>query len=216
MPKQSYPFEKDGPKRLELSWKTLWKDLTIRLDGEQIGAIPTHKELTAGQEFTLPDSSILKVQLIDRIYATNLQLLRNGQPLPGSGSDPQSRLRTAYILLYLLAGLNLVLGVAAELFRFDFLLAMGMGPVSIIFGLVMLVLGVFVQRRSRLALVLAIAILAIDGLAGVALAVTQGYPPSIAGFVVRLLLIVAMFPGLGAIRELQEPELKDPKGFQNS
>ena len=205
MPKQSYPFEKDGPKRLELSWKALWKDLTIRLDGEQIGAIPTHKELTAGKEFTLPDSSILKVQLIDRIYATNLQLLRNGQPLPGSASDPQSRLRTAYILLYLLAGLNLVLGLAAELFRFDFLLAIGMGLVSIIFGLVMLVLGIFVQRRSRLALGLAMAILAIDGLAGVALAVTQGYPPSIAGFVVRGLLIIAMFPGLGAIRELQDP-----------
>jgi hypothetical protein len=213
MPKRSYPLVKDGPQRLELTWKVLWKDLTIRLDGEQIGIIPTHRELTDGREFTLPDQSTLTVQLIDRIYLTDLQVLRDGKPLPGSASDPLARLRIAYILLYLIAGLNLALGIAVEVFRFDFLLAMGMGPVSLVFGLVMLALGFFVQHRSRLALVLAMLILAADGLIGVILAVTQGYPPSIAGFVVRLLLIVAMFPGLGAIRELKNV---DPNRFQNS
>jgi hypothetical protein len=212
MPKQSYPLEKDGPRRLELTWKVLWKDLNVRLDGESIGVIPTHRELTDGKEFTLPDQSILKVRLIDRFYLTDLQVLRDGQPLPGSASDPLARLRIAYILLYLIAGLNLALGLAAELFQFDFLLAMGMGPVSLVFGLVMLALAFFVQRRSRLALVLAMLILAVDGLIGVALAITQGYPPSIAGFVVRLLLIVAMFPGLGAIRELKNV---DPKVLEN-
>jgi hypothetical protein len=212
MPKQSYPLEKDGPRRLELTWKVLWKDLNVRLDGESIGVIPTHRELTDGKEFTLPDQSILKVRLIDRFYLTDLQVLRDGQPLPGSASDPLARLRIAYILLYLIAGLNLALGLAAELFQFDFLLAMGMGPVSLVFGLVMLALAFFVQRRSRLALVLAMLILAVDGLIGVALALTQGYPPSIAGFVVRLLLIVAMFPGLGAIRELKNV---DPKVLED-
>jgi len=61
MPKQAFAFERDGPKRLEVSWKGRWKNVTVQLDGAPIGTVPGQKELSAGQEFQLPDGSTLTV-----------------------------------------------------------------------------------------------------------------------------------------------------------
>lgn len=41
MPKQTYALETGGPKRLEVSWKGLYKDLTIALDGHFPAPLPT-------------------------------------------------------------------------------------------------------------------------------------------------------------------------------
>jgi len=53
MPKQAYAFEPDGEKRLEISWKAMWKETTVTLDGTVLGVIPDVKALRAGQEFGL-------------------------------------------------------------------------------------------------------------------------------------------------------------------
>ncbi len=156
MPKQSYALEAGGEKRLEISWTPFWKDITVSLDGNSIGTIPNQKALTTGQEFRLPDGSALKVQLVNRVTSTELQVLRNGQPLPGSASDPQTRLKYAYWVVYFVAGLNLVLGLISFLFNVEFLQQIGIGFGSILFGLVFLALGFFTQRKSMVALILAI------------------------------------------------------------
>jgi len=203
MPKQSFALEVGGEKRLEVSWKGLYKDVTISLDGNSVGVIPNQKALSAGQEFRLIDGSTIKVQLVSKLMSTELQVLRNGQPLPGSLSDPQTRLKNAYAMVYFVAGLNLVLGFASFLFNVEFLQQIGIGFGSIIFGLVFLVLGFFVQRKSAVALILAIVVFALDGILGVFLAASQGYNPGAGGIIARIFLLIPMVQGVGAIKALK-------------
>src|SRR5690349_9384101 len=93
MPKQTFALEAGGEKRLEVSWGGMFKNTTVSLDGNSIGVIPDQKALLAGQEFRLPDGSTIKVQLVRSFISTELRVFRNGQPLPGSASDPLTRLK---------------------------------------------------------------------------------------------------------------------------
>lgn len=206
MPKQRFALEEGGEKRLEVSWKGLYKDVTVSLDGNPIGVVPNKKALSAGQAFSLPDGSTIKIQLVRKLMSTELQVLRNGEPLPGSSSDPQTRFKTAYGMVYFVAGLNLVLGLVSFLFNVEFLQQIGIGFGSIIFGLVFLALGFFVQRKSTVALILAIVIFALDGILGIVFAASQGYNPGTGGILVRIFLLIPMVQGVGAIKALKSRE----------
>ena len=174
------------------------------LDGETIGTVPGQKNLSAGQEFQLPDGSILTVQLVKKLTAVELRLLRDGQPLPGSATDPETMLKGAYVILFFIAGLNIVLGLIAYLFQAEILQSMGMGFYSIIFGVVFLVLGRFVRRRSLTALVIGIVVFALDGILGFILTALEGYSPNIVVVIARAFLLLPMIQGVGAIREIKK------------
>lgn len=135
--------------------------------------------------------------------STELQVLRNGQPLPGSASDLQTKVKNAYTMVYFVAGLNLVLGLVSFLFNVGFLQQIGIGFGSTLFGLVFLALGFFVQRKSTTALILAIVIFALDGIVGIFLAASQGYNPAAGGIVARFFLLIPMIQGVGAIKALK-------------
>ena len=203
MPTQRYALESGGDKRLEVSWKGMWKNFTITLGGNVVGTIAGQKELKAGQDFELPDGSVLHVQLVQKFSSTELQTLRDGEPLPGSASDPEQQLKAAYGIIFFVAGLNIVLGAIAALFEVEFLYAIGIGWSSIIFGAIFLVLGFFVKRESVAALILAIAIFALDGIVGFFLAVGQGAMPT-GGIVARIILLIPMVQGVGAIRTIKQ------------
>jgi hypothetical protein len=202
MPTQKYALESGGPKRLEISWKINWKDFTVKLDDQVIGTANSHKELKAGRNFRLPDDSTLFIHLTQTPLSAGLHITRNGLPLPGSAQDPEVKLNTAYGTIFLVAGLNIVLGLLSVLFRIEFLQMAGINTISIAFGLTFLVLGLGAKRKSRGALIIAIAILAIDGILGVILAIDQGRIPT-GGIMARIFLLLPMIQGVKAIDTLQ-------------
>ncbi len=202
MPTQRYALEAGGPQRLEISWRGFWKDTTIQLDGNAISTIPGQKELRAGQEFVLPDKSVLRVQLVTGL-TSELRILRDGKPLPNSASDPATRLKTAYGIVFFIAGLNIVLGLVSELFQVEFLQQLGIGVFSIGFGLIFLALGFAVRRQSQIALIIAIAIFALDGILGLAVSASAGGRPSTVGIIVRIFLLIPMVQGVVAIKTLK-------------
>ncbi len=106
MPKKSFAIERDEEKRLTVTWKSFWKNFTIKFDGEVIGTISGQKELEKGQSFQLPDGSLLDVKLARTLMSADLQLLRNGKPLPGSGLIPSSKLKQSYGFIYFVGGFN--------------------------------------------------------------------------------------------------------------
>lgn len=84
------------------------------------------------------------------------------------------------------------------LFRIEFLQALGIGFFSVIFGLVFLLLGFWAQSGSQLALILAIAIFALDGILGFVLVAMVGGTPNISGLIARIFFIIPMVRGLSA------------------
>lgn len=203
MPKKTFAFDKGGPQRLVLSWSFGWKKFVVELDGAPLGTIDNVRVLKAGQDFPLGDGTTLRVQLTTGLGA-ELQVLRDGQPLPGSGGDPETRIKTASSVVFFVAGLNAVLGLAAVAFEVEFLLANGIGYPSLVIAAVFGGLGLAVKlRRSQIALILAVGLFALDGIGTVVLGIMDGVQPGVGGIIVRVLLLIPMIKGIGAIRELK-------------
>lgn len=109
----------------------------------------------------------------------------------------QARVRYAYIALYIVGGLTVLLGLIAELARIDVLMQiLGSGWLVAAEGAVMVALGYFTMRGSLIALSIAIALYAIDAIASLLLG-------AISGLWLRLLVLALLVRGFLALRELK-------------
>ena len=226
MPKRKYALERGGDKSLEISWKGQWKNTEVRLNGDLIGAIPNQKELAEGQLFQLPDGTSLRVQLVRTFLSDGFRVLRNDKALPGSSSDPATtRLAQSFGIIYFIAGLSIVLGFIALTSQVEFLQTLGFGINSVAIGSIFLVLGFFTQRRSLIALIVALIIYSLD----IVLVLSRDFITALARFsgsntvilglignilmflaipigftVVRIGFLMGMGQGVGVIKELKK------------
>lgn len=218
MPTRRYALNRGESKRLELISSVRWTPLTIRLDGQEVGSIQTMEQLKNGKTFLLSDSSKLRVELAKR----QLLVMRNGLPVPGSSSDPLIRLRGSYGCLFTLGGLVTLVGLglmilaitqsadslssANETFTERYgagILDLGIG--LLVFGGVYLLLGFFVQRRSKVALGIAVGLVGIN-LALNSLALLLGNCSVIAGLPLQIGVLITLWRGFDAIRKLQDEQ----------
>lgn len=203
MPKHEFAIEVGGPKRIAVSWRGLWKDIEIAFDGKLIGRIESKKELKKGAAFALPDGSELSVKLTTVEIKEELHVLRNGAPLPGSVSDPAQRVKGALGVLYFVAGANIVVGLVAWLGNIEVLQEYGLGFGSIVIGAVYAALAFVVKsKQSRVALVVAMLLFALDAVLAVFTGIEAGRTPPVGGLVARIFLLFPMWNGLGALKEL--------------
>jgi hypothetical protein len=214
MPKRKFPLETGGTPRVEVEWKAFWKNTTVRVDGREVGQIANKKMLDAGQEFPLEDGSVLKVQLApttlgNAFTGPELLVSHNGQPVPGSGSDPVTKLSSAYGVVYFIGGFNILVGILTLIFNIELFGGSVGGGASFLYGGIFLALGYFVQKQhSIIALGLAVGLFTADSIA------TLGFRASEAGstaarggygfLVVRIIFIIVMCQGFGAIRQFKQ------------
>lgn len=119
-------------------------------------------------------------------------------------SKLRSRQRNAYVALYIVGGLTLLLGLTAELGRVEVLLQLfGSGWVVAVEGLILLVLGYFTMRGSLIALGIAVALYGIDAI----LTVVAG---AIGGIWLRALVLFFLIQGFLALRELKRRPQEAP------
>jgi hypothetical protein len=206
MPKQQLAFEKDGPKRLELSWGGFWKDFTARVDGAEVLSAHGQGELKAGRSATLPDGSVLAIRLETGFGNTGLVITRNGQPLPGTSSDPETQVKLAGGIVYFLAGFNVLLSIIGFAFDVPFLKE-NLGYGGLIMGAIFGVLGFFTMKRSFAALIVAISLYALDGVLSLGFAFAASAPgrtPNFGGIFMHVILIMAMIRGAKAMKALKE------------
>ena len=213
MPSRNFVFDAGGPPRLTLSWGMFWKNLTVTVDGLQVGTIAESAALKAGQEFRLPDGSTLSIRLDQGFGKADLLVLRDGKPLPGSAGDPVTQANTAATLLFVIAGLNALLGVIAVAIQSRVLDDLGLGWSSLCVAVVYGGLGFAVRRfRSRAALAIGMALFALDGLATLALSVGAGGRPPTGGIIFRIFLLTAMARAYPALAQVQALEAEQRKG----
>ncbi len=204
MPKKQFILKENGRHTLELTWRAFWKNFTVYYDGAPIGKIEGGgKGMRTGKTFPLPDGSELSIKLKQTLIATELEVLHNGHPMPGSATDPIQRIKQAYVIIFIVGAFNLVLGIAGILFETKLLYLLGAGWGTAVFGLFLLILGWLVKaRRSQPALITALVLYLADSLLGIAAVIAADETPGIGGLIVRVLFIIGIAQGVIAIREM--------------
>lgn len=204
MPKKQFTLEENGRHTLELTWDSMWRNFTIHYDGAPVAKIQGGgKGMRAGKLITLPDGSELDIRLKNSLMASELAVLRNGRPLPGSATHPLQRIKQAYTIIFIIGVLNLLLGILGLVSTAEWVLLLSGGWITAVFGLFLFLLGWLVKAKHSLpALITAIFMYTADGLLGIAATIAANQMPGTAGLIVRILFIIGMAQGIKAIREL--------------
>ena len=205
MPRKKYALIKGGPKEIECSWGFAWKNFTVTQNGNVIGIIANQRELKEGRQFSLADGSTLWVKLKIGFGTSGLEVLRNGQPLPGSDMDPAQKVKVAFILLLVITGLNLLAGILLSMLDLRDL-GLGIGIGYIVFGIVFAVLAFAVRAKSLVALYIAIVLLIIDAAAGIAVQV-MSHSPTFVWAIVRVFILIYLFSAIKAIKQLRQESI---------
>jgi len=201
-----FAVEKNGDKRLLVRWRGIWKNVEVLWDGQPLGEpIASFRDLKAGKSYPLPDGRSVYVYFDQKYGGGGLSVTVDGRPVAGAANDPRTAIKHAAVLLWIIAGLNIVIGAIA--LGVAGLQAMGVGWPTLAFGAVLAVLAFCVQRyRSQVAIVIAIIIEIVDGLV---LAVTlfsaggrmQPFP-----IFIRVFIVMALFRAFKAVKEAQKVE----------
>lgn len=204
MPSRRFALEEGGPKRLTVSWKGNWNSFAVQLDGTSVLTVPSWRELKRGQEVHL-EPGILAVRLKRAYFAPELLLSLNGRALPQSGGDPRRRLAIAYHTIYFVGGLSIVVGLLTEWFAVEVLTEIGFGWSTVVEGLVLVGLALWVQKRqSFVGLALAVGLFGVDAVLSLIWIVTRpSVTPPVGPILVKILFLAYMSRGFTAIRDLR-------------
>ena len=149
----------------------------------------------------LPDGSRLQVRLADQ-----LELLRNGKPVPGSPTDPAAILNQSCRVVFYIGGTSLLWGLLAEIVG-DRDSSAGLHWASVLVGAVFVLLGFMVKRRSKVALTMTVALMAgllLWKIFGTLPLFSQGgAPKAVMEICVGVAFVIVICGGFGAIRQLE-------------
>ena len=202
MPTREFPLEAGGSKRLVIRWQGNWNQFEILVDQQVLGTFENQAALKRGADFPLPTGGTLHVQLLKSFAPAELQVSRDGNALPDSDADPERQVSAASGMFYLVAGLNIVLGLVAELGGIEILLNTGYGAVAV--GFVYALLGFLLNTyRSAVALGVGVALFAFDGLMSIVASIGGGGAPPTGVLIFRVFLLITMFRGFRGIRALK-------------
>jgi hypothetical protein len=197
MATKRFPLESGGSPRLEISHGWNFRNVIVKLDGLEIGRVPKRADLKLGRDFILPDGSTLRVQLHEQFHSKELIVTRNGTPLEGSGSHPKTIHRTAYGLLYTIAGLTAVFAIIPMLSNDEKLggadAAVGMFIEAAIYAF----LAWRVSRYSIIALYAAILLYVADGIFSLMDAKNAH------GIIIRIVVLAALIRAIPVTKELR-------------
>lgn len=114
MPSKKYILRYGEPAPLEISWSGGWfrlkENFRIRHNGQRIGEFPTRSELEKGQQFQLPDDSMLEIKLIGHRFT----ILLNGRMV-----QDMPNLKMVQSSMFMLAFCLFLFGLYTYTFRYS-------------------------------------------------------------------------------------------------
>ncbi len=203
MPKQTYQLEPNGPARLEISWAPLWKNISIKLDGEEIGTFASQAEFLTGKEFVLPDGKKLTIRLARTMLGSDIHISYNGKPLPGTSAHPETRVRSSYMLLYFWGGLEVIFGILMMVSSKSYSLT-SYNTISMALGLVYILLARLVQKRNLWALIASIVLFVGSAAYEVLVTMSAGGSPDMFRLLIQAFLVYYLYQGIGALKKVNE------------
>lgn len=207
MPSYTYPLERGGPKLIEVTWKGFYKNVRVLYEEKELGTIAHRAELKEGKCFALPAGEELCVKLVNTFMASELHVLVDGKPLPGSGSDPWQQLKICSGSLYFFAAISFLFGTLIVMA--DAQINLG-GYIAMGVGILYAALAWFVSRASMAALIISITLVAVNAILLIAMPFLSGQPPRIGWFIFYLFMILPLTRGFSAIRRIEAEEKEKP------
>jgi len=200
MPKRRFALERGGPRRLQVQWGRT--GVKVFLDGLEVPPSGSHRN-----DYRLPDGSWVHVDV--DAQSSTVDVLRDGQFLPGTRFDPFYQATIAWAIVLGLAAVNVVLAFLP--FEQWIPEAAGLPLKTIAWALaaVFALLGLAARQRSKAALMAAIALFSIEGI--VFAFVTMQFPGKRAAIYCLLAIGAGLIQGLDGIREIEISE-KGPAG----
>jgi hypothetical protein len=197
-----YSRQRGGKLLVDVTFQPGWNNLSIRYDQNPVGVIPAREELEAGREFRLENGSVLMVKLPNRLAAVP-EVYLDGQRLHPYAQAPQKKVHNAFVVLLLIAILNLIVGALAIATQAGIAQRMGGSVFNLIYGAVFLVLAFLVKRGSLIALAVAVALFLIDSVLAIYFITMQGKSFPILALVLRGGFLVFLVQGFTGIRQLK-------------
>jgi hypothetical protein len=208
MARAKFPIAEGGEKRLQVEWGFGFKNLKVSFDGEIVGLAPTLQNVPGGVTMALPTGQQVSVALVKNLGQPEVHVLLDGEPVPGSASDPVQRAKVASGVTFFVGGLNVLLGLVGLASGSAMLENIGIGLPSIFFGTVFITLGVFVRKASLGALWAAIILFGLDGLSSLAFVFEAGGRMPVGSIVIRILFLLIMARAIPALKELRLKKAK--------
>jgi hypothetical protein len=158
---KTFALYRGGPQRLEVTWGYGFKNVLIKFDGVNVGTISSPKEAKQWKSFRLPDGGDLQIKI--GTNPVNFYILPemtlNGKPLPESANDPALEIKAAsnafvYGGLFNFAGGIIYSSVNPGWYT----------VLLFVLGVLALISGIYIGRKSRAALNLGYVVAVISGL----------------------------------------------------
>lgn len=204
MPTSTFYLDDTRTEPLTATWGLFFRNFTVSHAGNPLEPTNPEATLAQGRQYRLPDGRILSARHKQNSYPQELELLIDGQPVPGSGTHPNQRMKQAWYVLLILGILNIGLGLVTEFGHIEALAQLGAGWGSLVEGIAYIALGYFGYfRTSALALTIALVLLALDAAFSIFSAVTTNHSPAIGGLFMRAYFCLVVFRGMQAARQLR-------------
>ena len=95
MPKKTYYLDEARTDPLMVEWGMFYRNFTASYAGNTLTAVDPDAKIAKGRYYPLPDGRTFSAQLKENTWPQTLELLIDGQPLPGSGTHPQEQIKQA-------------------------------------------------------------------------------------------------------------------------
>lgn len=209
MPKKVFFLQEGKQDPIQVEWKGMWKNLTITHGGKEVGVVPNQKQLKQHNEFVLEDGRSLSVQLKTGVQAY-LDLQVDGKPLPGSGGDPDTKVKTAAIFNWVIGGLQVVVGIVLiALFSRDDE-AMLFGGILALVGAIIVGLGFLIRKAHVWAIILTIVLVVGANLLTFFMVLEAGGNIRVSGaIVIPVFWVISLGRAIGGANELKKRSAPD-------
>lgn len=217
MPSQKLYLDEQKTNEIIVSWRGIWKDITVTHNGTPIGGFDSFRHLKEGGSFMLSDGSRLDIFYSNAYGDQGLRVSHNGRPVKGSSGDPEAKLKGIFGLSCFIGGLSFIIGALGQFASIPFLERMGANWIQMIVGLIVIGLGYVVMRsKSTGALIGIILILVLDIIATVYVSVEMGGRMPSTGIGLKILFIIQFARGFKAISQYKAWELEEQNAVPRS
>ncbi|GAB3535163.1 hypothetical protein GCM10027443_23540 [Pontibacter brevis] len=203
MPQCVFYIDEEKQQCLSASWGHDWKNFKLLFQDEVVCSFVSKGELASGRKFVMPDGHLLSVRLKGTLKP-ELEILRDGLPLPCKQTYARSSPKTVFQLAIFLGVLNITSGVVAAVIPSDVMLSIGLGYGSVVVGAGYLLLAWALRSRPSFAFYAIAAVIALDMvLLYVFTSIKDGPSSPTSGLLIKLFLVYAFIKGLRAMKRIR-------------